>query len=153
MTTHADFEQLSWHDCSIWGLELRAIDVEGTSELALDIDFIVEWLCGVDRPAQFRVAPATLVFHGVTDLRVVIGSTHAGHYQVALYPAQIDRITRRRIEDQRVFLDRPYYAWSIPLNDPTPGLIEFGAYGFTQTLRAQPVLTEAQQLTYRQRST
>lgn len=153
--THEDLDQLTWHDCSIWGLELRATGVEdeGTSDLALDIDFIVEWLCGVDGPAQFRVAPATLVFHGVTDLRVLIECSYAGSYQMAPYPAQIDRIERRRIEDQRVFLDRPYYAWTIPLNMPTPGVIEFGAYGFTQTLRTEPVLTKSQQLPYRRRST
>jgi hypothetical protein len=61
--TEADFDQLSWHDCHIWGVELRAGDAdEGdwTSDLALDIDFIVEWLCGVAGGAQFRVAPAAL---------------------------------------------------------------------------------------------
>lgn len=145
--TDEDFDKQSWHDCSIWGLELRAIAEEWTSDLALDIDFIVDW------GPPFRVAPATLVFHGVTDLRVQIGCLDPGRYQVALYPAQIDRIDRRRIEDQKVFLDRPYYAWTVPLNSPTPGAIEFGAYGFTQTLRAEPVFTDAQCLTYRQRST
>lgn len=47
--TDADFERLSWHDCHMWGVELRPGDPdEGdwTSDLALDIDFIVEWICG-----------------------------------------------------------------------------------------------------------
>ena len=75
MTAHEDFDRLSWHDCSLWGLELRVIepdDDQGTSDLALDIDFVVEWLCGVDGPARFRVAPATLVFHGVTGLCILL---------------------------------------------------------------------------------
>ncbi len=44
--TESGFDQLSWHDCHIWGLELRAGDPdEGdwTSDLVLHIDFIVEW--------------------------------------------------------------------------------------------------------------
>jgi hypothetical protein len=43
-----------------------------TSDLALDIDCIVEWICGVGGGGQCRVAPATLVFHGVTDLKIDI---------------------------------------------------------------------------------
>ncbi|PYS48292.1 MAG: hypothetical protein DMG13_25820 [Acidobacteria bacterium] len=59
--TEADFDRLSWHDCHIWALELRAgepDDEDWTSDLALDIDFIVEWICGVSCDVQFRVAPA-----------------------------------------------------------------------------------------------
>ena len=43
--TEADFDRLSWHDCHIWALELRAgepDDEDWTSDLALDIDFIVK---------------------------------------------------------------------------------------------------------------
>ena len=54
--TEADFDCLSWHDCHIWGIELRAGDPDDgdwTSDLVLDIDFIVEWICGNwDRPDE-----------------------------------------------------------------------------------------------------
>jgi hypothetical protein len=73
--TEADFGRLSWHDCHIWGIELRADDPDDgdwTSDLVLDIDFIVEWICGTGGGGQFRVAPATLVFHGVTDPKIDI---------------------------------------------------------------------------------
>lgn len=46
--TEADFDVLSWHDCHVWAVEFRAGDPdEGdwTSDLALDIDFIVECCC------------------------------------------------------------------------------------------------------------
>ena len=139
-----DFEKLSWHDCRIWGLEFR------TDDLVLDIDFILGWICDTEGGAQFRVAPATLVFHGVTDLKVNIDWGNSG-FQVALYELSIDRIDRERAIGQKVFLDRPYYKWSIRLNWPRDGEIVFGAVGFSQTLRSEPVLTNKQSLSLRQR--
>jgi hypothetical protein len=151
--TEADFERLSWHDCHIWGVELRPGDPdEGdwTSDLALDIDFIVEWVCGVGQGHQFRVAPAALVFHGVTDPKIDIDWGRSG-FQVSLHPVSIGSVEREVMRDQRVYLDRAYYKWSIRLNWPDPGEITFGAAGFTQTLRAEPVLIEKQCLSLGQR--
>ena len=68
-----EFSDMSWHDCTIRGLELRVGDADEqdwTSDLVLDIDYIVEWICATDGGVQFRMAPATLVFHNATDLRV-----------------------------------------------------------------------------------
>jgi len=152
--TDADFERLSWHDCHIWGLEFRVGEPhEGdwTSDLFLDIDFITEWLCGVTGGAQFRVAPATLAFHGVTDARISIDWGQSG-FQAALHGVSIDRIERERVGNQRVFLDRPYYSWRILLNWPKAGEIAFGAVGFTQTLLSEPVLMDGQHLSLRERS-
>src|SRR5262249_11194595 len=73
--TEADFEQMSWHDCHIWRIEFRVGEPEDddwTSDLVLGLDFILEWLCGVDGSATFKIAPATLVFHGVTDPKIAI---------------------------------------------------------------------------------
>ncbi len=152
--TDADFQRLSWHDCHIWGLELRVGDPDEddwTSDLALDIDFIVEWICGVGGGGQFRVAPATLAFHGVTDPRIRIDWGDSG-FRVALYPVSIDKIEREAVRDQKVYLDRPYYSWRIRLNSPRAGEIAFGAVGFTQTLRAEPVLRDTQHLSVRERN-
>jgi hypothetical protein len=152
--TEADFDRLSWHDCHIWAIELRAGDPDKqdwTSDLALDIDFIVEWICAVDGRAQFRVAPATLVFHGVTDPRIDINWGSSG-FRVALHPVSIGRVERKPVQDQKVYLDRPYYDWTIHLNWPDGGEIAFGAVGFTQTLRAEPVSTENQCLSRSERT-
>ena len=100
-TTEADFDKLSWHDCSIWGMALQNGGGEPAFEpadLAFDIDFIVEWICGVGAPARFRVARAALVFHNVTDLRIEMCTTHSGHHRMALSPWPILRIERRPIE-------------------------------------------------------
>jgi hypothetical protein len=151
--TEADFERLSWHDCPIRSIELRVGDPDAgdwTSDLALDIDYLAEWLCQVGGGGQFRVAPATLVFHGVTDLRIAIDWGDSGN-QVALHDATIDRVERERVAEQAIHLDRPYYRWRIALNWPGSGELTFGAVGFTQTLRAEPVLTDQPRLPRRGR--
>jgi hypothetical protein len=144
-----DFEKLSWHDCRIWGLKFQSGDPDQgdwTSDLIVDIDFIVEWICSLKGAStQFRVAPATLAFHGVTDLKINIDSGSRG-FQVALQEISIDHISREHVQDQKIFLDRPYYKWTIHLNLPRQGEIVFGAVEFTQTLRAEPILTDKQSL-------
>jgi hypothetical protein len=152
--TEAEFDRLFWHDCHIWAIELRAGDPDNgdwTSDLAFDIDFIVEWICGVGGGAQFRVAPATLLFHGVTDPRIAIDWGSAGS-QVALHPVSIGNVERELIQNQKVYLDRPYYSWKIRLNWPASSEIAFGAVGFTLTERAEPVLTDKQCLSLRERN-
>jgi hypothetical protein len=56
------------------------------------------------------------------------------------------------IREQKVYLDRPYYRWRIGMNWPDASEITFGAVGFTQTLRAEPVLTEKQCLSLKERN-
>jgi hypothetical protein len=143
-----DVDDLTWHDNALYGLRLDVGDPAGGdwhADLVLDIDHVVEWLCGATGQARFRVAPASLTFHDVTDLRIAIDCGDSGG-QVALHPLSIDRITRERIRDQKICLDRPYYRWRIELNWPAGGTLSFGASGFTQTLRAEPVLLDQQQL-------
>jgi hypothetical protein len=143
-----EFADLSWHDNALYGLRLDVGDPargDWRSELVLDIDHIVEWLCGLGRQVRFRVAPATLTFHHVTDLRIAIDCGDSGG-QVALYPLAIDAITRERLVEQKICFDRPYWRWRIALNSPQRGAITFGASGFTQNLRAEPVLLDQQQL-------
>jgi hypothetical protein len=148
-TTHsdADFERLSWHDCHVWAIRFDVGDPDQgdwTSDLVLDLDFIVEWLQPSSDRFAFRVAPARLVFEGVTDPRIEIIWARTG-FRGALHPLSIDSISRERVPDQKVFLDRPYYSWRIGLNWPE-GQISFGAVGFTQTLLADPVVVDTQHL-------
>jgi hypothetical protein len=144
----ADFARLSWHDDTVYGLRFEVGDStrgDWRSELVLELDHIVEWVCGSDRSVRFRVAPATLVFHDITDLRIALDWGDSGH-RTALGEPQIDAITRAALEDQKICLDRPYYRWRIALNWPPGGEVGFGASGFTQTLRAAPVLLDQQRL-------
>jgi hypothetical protein len=66
-------------------------------------------------------------------------------FQVSIHAASIGKIARERITDQKICFDRPYYKWTIETNWPS-GTIVFGATGFTQTLRAPPILSEEQLL-------
>jgi hypothetical protein len=65
--TEADFESLSWHDCTIHSLGLDQ-DGKYQSDLLIDLDFLLEWLLTASGIIEFRVAPALLRFHGVDQL-------------------------------------------------------------------------------------
>jgi hypothetical protein len=152
--TEQDFEQLGWHDCTVWGVELHPADPDAgdwSADLALDIDFIVEWLCraGPSGRVEFRVAPATLVFHGVSDLSIMIAWGNRG---VGVHEMSIDTIEREPVLPATPGPDRPVSRWRIKLNWPKSGEIAFEAEGFTQTLRADPVVTDQQSLSRRVRS-
>ena len=144
--TEADFDGLSWHDNPIYGFSIDNDVSQWKSDLIFDIDYIVEWLCGVGKTAQFKIAAATLTFHHVTDLKVNVDWGESG-MQVAVAEMVLDQIARQQVEKQLICLDRPYYRWTLRLNSPRPGSeISFGASGFTQLLRHQPVLCDDQKL-------
>ena len=150
MTTYSegDFDTLSWHDCHVWAVRFDLGDPdEGdwTADLVLDLDFIVEWLPPEATGCRFRVAPATLAFHGVTDPRISINWGASG-FQNGIHPVVIDSVERERVPDQKVYLDRPYFSWRIAFNWPAESEITFGAVGFTQSLLSEPVVVEGQSL-------
>ena len=143
-----DFEHLSWHDNIIYGLRLVTGDVsqdDWRSDLVLDIDHIVEWVCDPDGSMRFQVAPATLAFHEVTDLGIAIDFGDSGH-RTGLNELSIDMITREPVPDEEGYPPRSYFSWRIALNVPQGGKITFGASGFTQTQRAEPILLDEQSL-------
>ena len=150
----SNFDDLCWHDNALYGLRLDAGDCargDWRSDLVLDIDHIVTWLRDADAQVRFRVAPATLTFHDVTDLKIEVDCGDSGG-QIALNVLSIDAITRERLQDQKICLDRPYWRWRIALNLPQGGAISFGAIGFTHVLRAAPVVQDQQQLTQAKRT-
>jgi hypothetical protein len=128
-----DFENLSWHDCHFYGFTLAKGD-HGTAELTFDLDFIVEWLCN-ETPWRWRVAPATLVFHQVFGLRFELDYAGVG---AGMTPFMIDGI-------ERGSLPYPSFRWRLPINWPA-GVITFDSPGFTQSLRAAPILIDRQSL-------
>lgn len=148
VTTHTDFDATSWHDNYVYGLKIDIGDIEAgdwRSELVFDIDHITEWVKDDNGTIRFQVAPATLVFHHVTDLKLAIDWGDSGH-RTALHEASIGHIERAQIADQQICFDRPYYRWLIALNWPAGGEISFGASGYTQTLRCAPILHDEQKL-------
>ncbi|HPO12823.1 MAG TPA: hypothetical protein PLI09_05215 [Candidatus Hydrogenedentes bacterium] len=135
--TEADFQDLSWHDCTLWGLAIRAGDPEEndwTRQLVLDIDFIVEWLDKAGK-LDFLVAPATLTFEEVNNLHVQVDFEEIEGVNT-LNEISMDRIERKKHGSQCI--GKPCYSWTIHLNGPK-GLIRFDASGFTQVLESDPV--------------
>jgi hypothetical protein len=140
------FDQLSWHDNAVHGLRWEIGDPkrgEWHSRLIFDIDHILEWIGATSGRFTFRVAPTSLIFDDTTDLSMQLPDRGYGT-QISLSPLSIDVIERERVTDQRICLDRPYWRWTICLNDPQGGSMSFGASGFRQTFRAEPVLCEEQ---------
>jgi hypothetical protein len=133
----------SWHDNLVYGMHLRCADPVRDlwrSELVLDIDHIVEWVPQRGGGMRFRMAPAMLVFHDVSDLKLAIDFGCDVGYRRNLNELSIDRIDRQPIAP-----DEPgYYRWEITLNLPAGGQIAFVASGYTQTLTAAPQLCSEQ---------
>ena len=65
--TEADFDALGWHDNHVHGFAIREGEY-GAGLFILDLDYICDWRCGVDKRCTFLLAPANLVFREVTDL-------------------------------------------------------------------------------------
>jgi len=151
-----DFDDMSWHDNIVYGLQFDVGDAsrgDWRRDLSFDIDYIAEWVRsgehggehGGERGVRFRVAPATLTFHEVTDLRIGVDFGDSD-CNMAINNLSIAAISRTLVDDKQRFPDRDYYRWRIELNLPQSGEIAFGARGFTQTLRAEPVLCGEQSL-------
>lgn len=130
----ADFQAMSWHDNHVHGLRI-AEGSDGAGELVLDIDHILEWLQPTESTFAFRVAPATLTFHEVMDLRVEFDYAAAS---AGIVPPSIHEIVR----DGSL--------WTIAINWPS-GQITFSGSRFTQVLRREPAVFDHQCLEQHER--
>src|SRR5262249_39372173 len=129
---------LGWHDNHVHGLRILRGDDSG-GELVLDLDHIVEWLPHAgDEPYRWRVAPATLTFHHVFNLRIEIDYASIG---AGMTPFSIDVIEREADASSGGTLFR----WRIKINWPD-GAITFESSGFTQVLRGAPITIDRQRL-------
>jgi hypothetical protein len=142
--TEADFEGMSWQGCRVWKIEIVAGVVDGQADLVFGLDLVVDALCGFNREARFKLAPAALTFHGVTDLKMTVDCGDSG-YHLLLQPLSIAEITRAPAKDPA------YHAWRVRLAWPRDGEISFGASAFDQVLLAEPIISETSLLTAAQR--
>ena len=132
----ADFESMSWHDCHVHAIRVTE-GQNGSGELELDLDYIVEW---IKQPEgiTFRLIPAVLQFHEVTDLKVQLDWATP---TAALGPFSLDRI-------ERVSIQRAHYTattWCLHVNWPS-GSIAFEAAGFVQEAWGREVVSRNQYL-------
>lgn len=131
------FDEMSWHDNHVHAL--RVVEgLHGAGELQLDLDYILEWVQCEGDSCEFKIVPATLIFKGVTNLRV---SLDYATPTAALGPFSIHAIERRTERRER------YEAqlWKIVVNWPV-GEISFEADGFEQRATGEPVLSATMSL-------
>lgn len=139
--TEADFEELSWHDNHVYGLSIRD-GAHGAGRLVLDLDYVTEWRCGLDKRCTFMLAPAELTFEEVNDLQ--IGIDYRG---ISMGPLSIGEIRREVIAQVE---GSARFRWSITFNFPASEIV-FVAAGFVQELRAPPTESEHQFLGWEKR--
>src|SRR3569623_127663 len=150
---HDDIPNL--HSCRLSGISWAVGDPEEgdwTSELTLELDYIVEWICPDSSPCQFRIAPARAIFSGVSVLAVHLGWGSTG-IQVSLSDAVIWSVEKAAVMEQKIFLDRPYYGWRIRLHAPERGEISFGAVAYNIRMKSEPVVKDQPRLSRKERET
>lgn len=133
----ADFDALGWHDVSVHGF--RIVDGEnGSAELQLDIDFILEAIDAGEGGLRFLVAQAMLQFHEVFGLRLALDYVACS---AGTTPFSIGAIRRESLrppaEDAGEADDHGPWRWRIEVSWPE-GFLEFEASGFTQWLVGDP---------------
>ena len=126
--TDKDFEQMGWHDCSIYKIRL-------TDDLELDIDYILQWnkpdLEGM--PFTFWVAPATLVFKNIKKIHVEIDTA----FHDAIEIEDIERTQENQIT-----------RWTIITQQ---GDFEFVSEGYEQFIRQEPFFEFGQTISFIER--
>ncbi|RZM05385.1 MAG: hypothetical protein EOO88_54935, partial [Pedobacter sp.] len=127
--TDLDFDVMGWHDCSIYKYQL----IDG--RLKFDVDYIFEWVnpAYTGMPYTFWIAPATWVFHGVTDFELDLKLSND-------WRLEIDDVTRET-NDGKI-------EWDIGTRQ---GYFHFNADGFTKFVREKPTLQYSQQIPFNQR--
>ena len=128
--TETDFETRFWENCSVWRITAPYGDPFGkeAGELMLDLDYVIEALPG----NTCWHAPATLEFHGITDLKINLAASDSG-FQNGPSCLLIASIARTPVQNKQAYFDRQYYNWEIQfVSTPTEsGRLSLGAYGFT----------------------
>jgi hypothetical protein len=106
--TEVDYEKLSWHDNYVHGIVIREGEY-GTGEVILDLDYIVEWI-REGGTFKFRIAPAALTFHRVSDLIISLNYVNPS---AAITPFCMNDISR----EIYVFTNGySSFKWSIGIN-------------------------------------
>ncbi|HKO42782.1 MAG TPA: hypothetical protein VJU84_05805 [Pyrinomonadaceae bacterium] len=133
--TEADFEQMEWHDVRIHALAFHP----DAYELAFDIDYIFEWIHPAPETTYFKfwVAPATLVFENVNELRIDLEP------HLSLDLKEIERAEPQKPKNTD-YIDRDVeWYWKL---DTHSGEISLRSVGYKQYIRQEPVLTQGQVL-------
>lgn len=124
-----DFDEVCFHDNLIHGIIFYSDSGEFSSDIALDVDYIEEWIKTEDDGIFFVISKALLKFHDVTDLKILIDWGETGNSEFSGYAAgvYIKKITREKIYSP---IADDYFLWKIETNNHD-GYILFGASSFS----------------------
>jgi hypothetical protein len=119
--TTDDFEMMGWHDCRI-----HALAFTGEWDLSFDIDYICKWVESKKKDKfYFWIAPATLVFHGVSKVKTKIDVPSL------LEIFELEKPSKTKNHWRVEFIE---------------GEMQFESTGFTQYIRSKPVCKRSQHL-------
>lgn len=123
-----DFEEMSWHDCTIYSLNFPHED----QNFILDIDYIFKWVLNKENNLfKFWIAPCTITFHNTMNLDIKISFSDS----IGLSINQIRRENLRESINKKAIL----YDYTI---NTDKGIITFTSTGFEQIVREQPIFSE-----------
>lgn len=78
--TETDFNQMGWHDTTLWSMFTNPDNFE----CVFDLDYIFKWIDPEENEKYYKffVAPATMVFENISDIKIDIESSD-GSIEVA----------------------------------------------------------------------
>ena len=126
----SDFDQMSWHDCRLYGLKL----LNEAFEMSLDIDYILEWI-PVNNMFRFSVSPCLIMFANVSDVRINL----LYRKELLCFVSEIERSNKRLSPNRKVEV------WDYRIVCDV-GNISFTSTGFQQKAISTPKLMETQDL-------
>lgn len=134
----ADLGDISYHDVRVYGYAA----LPEVYEVRFDVDYLVEWLCPAQKngPIVFRISPATLVFE------------NAGCMDAALRAPQGSFSLNDLVRSD--FVQLPGAAvgtWEYDLRGHDGSYVRLRASGFRLHLRADPIPSDQQQLSLKER--
>lgn len=129
--TDADFAEMGWHDAALYAMTFPQADCA----ISFDIDYIFASHRANDEFQGWDIAPCTLEFENIGDLRVSIDWQRQGD-------TWIQGITRR---DRRLSSNGQFELWDYEI-ELDIGNFNFSATGFKQTVRRAPTFSTVQSL-------
>lgn len=127
--TDNDFDQLSWHDSTVYSINFPDLN----DNMKFDLDYIIEWIKEENRSYKFILAPAILCFENVFNLSIKL--TFEDYTELSIN--EIKRSNKRLLPNGKV------YVWDFfMLLDR--GNIEFSSSGFRQHFTDIPQLSSDQ---------
>ena len=146
--TEKDYNQMGWHDCTIYAMAFKENDIshELYNQLIFDIDYIFEWVnpSANENFFTFWVAPCTLIFKNVWEVKTELELPGKDRAEFNLEISDLKWTNRTAPKNS------DYQNWVIETH--YNGKIEFASKGYVQIVRKLPMHKRGQQLNFEQRN-